>query len=673
MKLGERCAYSEASADEAGRLDSGIGSPKGTPQINKNRLSLGNQLEALHQSTPATKLVEESLSAVCYSSSPLPLANDSKSSSMHVEVSTLSFSEADFSSDAVQESGITINSLESPSVDVSLICEENAHVEDSRATPSPADLSSTELTQPPAAKKGCDLAVEKSLELDQPKVPEMTNGGLTATPLKDSAEPVTAHNKNNVTLDVEVNVSNQKPGNTAACADGNSICKSLGSPELQRNSKACQGTDDQIPPESNRKDKDSNESQLHSGKTNIPSGKRKGVNALPSQSGAQSRRLAGSSTHGEGKYNGTDPRRHSSGSEATADDKSEGSADSGKGGSDCPVPPAVTPTVFEFELPSELCGRLIGREGCTVKSLKNSTGATITVRAHLTQQNLKTVYVIGAAGDVEAALQGIRKIFPRKMYPQVSLQSPPPLQIVQLPPDAGAIEVRVCAIEAANQVFVQLMKNNHVLCEIQEKLALLYGPESIINAPLLGVPCPGSLCVSVQNPAAYRALVMGVSGSDLVSVKYVDAGGYGFVRLTDLKQIRSDMLRYPLQAVEVAVANIEPAAGVVFTPEAMNATHRFVEGVQNDGRLFARVVSYEGDKACVDLIGHMPDQIVSLSEHLVQGGHARWVTRRTWNQPRNEGTSNAATGDPFSTFTSAPVFSPADFPQLNAASQNGAW
>lgn len=79
------------------------------------------------------------------------------------------------------------------------------------------------------------------------------------------------------------------------------------------------------------------------------------------------------------------------------------------GGSDCPTAVIVPPTVYEFELAADLCGRLIGRQGQIVKSIKTQTGATVTVRQHSFHDHIKTVYVVGQADDVTKALGEIRK------------------------------------------------------------------------------------------------------------------------------------------------------------------------------------------------------------------------------------------------------------------------
>lgn len=51
--------------------------------------------------------------------------------------------------------------------------------------------------------------------------------------------------------------------------------------------------------------------------------------------------------------------------------------------------------VYEFDLPQELCGRLIGKQGKHVKSIKERTNANVFIKRHPFDSNLKTVVVEG--------------------------------------------------------------------------------------------------------------------------------------------------------------------------------------------------------------------------------------------------------------------------------------
>lgn len=64
----------------------------------------------------------------------------------------------------------------------------------------------------------------------------------------------------------------------------------------------------------------------------------------------------------------------------------------------------------EFELPTDLCGRLIGRHGSNVKDIRDKTGAIVTVRPHPVEPSLKQVYVVAKAEEsIKQAMAEIRK------------------------------------------------------------------------------------------------------------------------------------------------------------------------------------------------------------------------------------------------------------------------
>lgn len=87
----------------------------------------------------------------------------------------------------------------------------------------------------------------------------------------------------------------------------------------------------------------------------------------------------------------------------------QGSNDSGKGGSDVATPPSsrtpagdgivtddvAVPIVYEFVIPQQLVGRLIGRFGCFVTEIKEKTHAHILIKKHPTNNKLKVCAIEG--------------------------------------------------------------------------------------------------------------------------------------------------------------------------------------------------------------------------------------------------------------------------------------
>lgn len=87
----------------------------------------------------------------------------------------------------------------------------------------------------------------------------------------------------------------------------------------------------------------------------------------------------------------------------------QGSNDSGKGGSDVATPPSSrtpagdgsitddvnVPIVYEFVIPQNLVGRLIGRYGNFVTEIKEKAHAHILIKKHPTNNKLKVCAVEG--------------------------------------------------------------------------------------------------------------------------------------------------------------------------------------------------------------------------------------------------------------------------------------
>ena len=87
----------------------------------------------------------------------------------------------------------------------------------------------------------------------------------------------------------------------------------------------------------------------------------------------------------------------------------QASNDSGKGGSEMmTTPPSLTPAVdsmmgpsaeqfmlYETEFPHHLVGRLIGRNGSSIKDIKDRSGARITVRKFTENSRVKICAVEG--------------------------------------------------------------------------------------------------------------------------------------------------------------------------------------------------------------------------------------------------------------------------------------
>lgn len=69
----------------------------------------------------------------------------------------------------------------------------------------------------------------------------------------------------------------------------------------------------------------------------------------------------------------------------------------------------------------------------------------------------------------------------------------------------------------------------------------------------------GVICAAPMLNGWYRAQIMSTYDAlDECDIKYVDYGGYSRIASSLLKQIRSDFMTLPFEAVECYLANITP-------------------------------------------------------------------------------------------------------------------
>ena len=82
---------------------------------------------------------------------------------------------------------------------------------------------------------------------------------------------------------------------------------------------------------------------------------------------------------------------------------------------------------------------------------------------------------------------------------------------------------------------------------------------SSCDAPSLPVVLPGTLCVACIQNNWYRVQVCeAIADTDLCLVKFVDYGGFVTIPVLQLRQIRTDMVALPFQAIECVLSNIKP-------------------------------------------------------------------------------------------------------------------
>ncbi|KAK3913942.1 A-kinase anchor protein 1, mitochondrial [Frankliniella fusca] len=309
-----------------------------------------------------------------------------------------------------------------------------------------------------------------------------------------------------------------------------------------------------------------------------------------------------------------------------SDEHSEGSSDSGKGCSDVASPPSRTPvgsgslagdaevdtvvestsgyTVYDFLLSGLYAGRLIGRNGCVVKEIKAKTNASIWIKRHPKNKEMKICSLEGTPTEIDNALAMIRQQFPLNKYPTVTLEqicSAPAPSTFPLVPDFCQLhlvegvnnEVMISSLVSPAHMFLQqpyhpsyqfLQRLNHMMNSVYAS----------VDTPNLPDPIEaGNICVAPAVDGWYRAQVVSSNEDSQTSeIKFVDYGGYMAVNNTVLRQIRQDFMTLPFQATECYLANIKPSGE---TGEWSLEALRIVEELTRGQMLLAQVYDYAAD------------------------------------------------------------------------------
>ncbi|CAL1298287.1 unnamed protein product [Larinioides sclopetarius] len=295
--------------------------------------------------------------------------------------------------------------------------------------------------------------------------------------------------------------------------------------------------------------------------------------------------------------------------------------------------------VYEFELPQELCGRLIGKHGKHVKSIKDRSHTNVYIKRHPYNQQLKLVVVEGSRADVTEALEIIRRKYPPSRYPMVTLVrtnvlTPPPNVLpesLQLHlPEGASCDVILSSLVSAGHFFLQQPTHPTYpsLSTLDQCMINCY---SQLDTPLLPHPVePGVICAAPVLRGWYRAQVIHVYENDVdCELKFVDYGGFSSAPISSLRQIRSDFMSLPFQASECYLAGVRPVdSSDVWSAEATATFEELAQGQI----LQALLVDYAPDGIpMVNLYRVQGITNMFINKELVERGLAVWVDSNHWD------------------------------------------
>jgi len=162
-------------------------------------------------------------------------------------------------------------------------------------------------------------------------------------------------------------------------------------------------------------------------------------------------------------------------------------------------------------------------------------------------------------------------------------------------------DITVSCIVNSCHAFVQQMQNPTFegLKNLEEEMCSTYSIEPAKE--LLRPIAHGSVLAVFTDDKWYRCQVVSFdSVNDTCDVKFVDHGGYTTVAASALRQLKSDFLRLPFQAIEVYLAHVNPAEQEIeidITSEVLFHKNISVQllGMADDGLPMVQAYYYDGD------------------------------------------------------------------------------
>ncbi|KAM6048327.1 A-kinase anchor protein 1, mitochondrial isoform 1-T2 [Theristicus caerulescens] len=290
--------------------------------------------------------------------------------------------------------------------------------------------------------------------------------------------------------------------------------------------------------------------------------------------------------------------------------------------------------IWEIEVPKELVGRLIGKQGRYMSFLRQKSGAKIYVSTLPYFRDSQVCHIEGSPQQVEIVLSLIGKKFKELCLTNIyALPPPAPLTLHSLLmtawlflPDGVTVEVVVANQVDAGHMFLQQHTHPtfHVLRSLDQQMYACYSQPEI---PTLPTPVEvGIICAAPGLDGAWvRAQVISYfEETSEVELRYVDYGGYDKVKVDTLRQIRSDFLSLPFQGAEVLLDNVVPLPDEDhFSSEADAAVSEMTRGAV----LVAQVTNYDSATGLplIQLWNLMGEEVVSINRTLVERGFAQWL------------------------------------------------
>ncbi|XP_056153157.1 tudor and KH domain-containing protein [Lampris incognitus] len=188
------------------------------------------------------------------------------------------------------------------------------------------------------------------------------------------------------------------------------------------------------------------------------------------------------------------------------------------------------------------------------------------------------------------------------------------------------LEVYVSASENPNHFWIQILGVRSLqLDKLTEEMSRFYSngtlTEHKVETIVVGDIVAAPYC---DHGTWNRARVLGVLGSGLVDLYYVDFGDNGELSRDSLRTMRSDFLSLPFQAIECSLAGVK-SAGETWSEAALDEFERMTYCAEWRP-LLAKLCSYSHSEVSswpsVKLYDNLDGKALDLGEELIRLGHA---------------------------------------------------
>ncbi|XP_037546672.1 tudor and KH domain-containing protein [Nematolebias whitei] len=188
------------------------------------------------------------------------------------------------------------------------------------------------------------------------------------------------------------------------------------------------------------------------------------------------------------------------------------------------------------------------------------------------------------------------------------------------------LEVYVSASENPNHFWIQILGVRSLqLDKLTEEMNSFYSDGFSTEQQVKTIVVGDIVAAPYRDHGTWnRAKVLGVLGSDLVDLYYVDFGDNGELSRASLRRLRSDFLSLPFQAIECSLAGVRPK-GDMWSEAALDDFERLTYCA--DWRpLQAKLYSYSHSEISswpsVKLYDNSNGMAVNIGEELIRLGHA---------------------------------------------------